>query len=63
MRSIELPWNNDKRLSDDMTRIVMKKEFFPYSQDKFIPDKPNEITSRFYPLGGVVGPCVYPAKS
>ena len=38
------------KYSDDMIRIEMK--YFPYFQDKFIPDKPDVISSGFFPWVG-----------
>ncbi len=37
MCSIVYPWNTEKKLSDDMIRIEMKRTFFPHFKDKIIP--------------------------
>ncbi len=57
MRSIMYPWNTEKRLSDDIIRIEMKRSFFPYFKDKIIPDSPDGATNGFFPPGGAVESC------
>ena len=50
MRSIVYPWNTEKKLSDDMIRIEMKRTFFPYFKDEIIP-VPDGATSVFFSSG------------
>jgi hypothetical protein len=56
MRSIVNPWNTEKKLSDDIIKIEMKRTFFPYFKDKII-SVPNGATSGFFPPGGAVESC------
>jgi hypothetical protein len=51
MRSIVYPWNTEKKLSNDITRIEMKRTFFPYFKDKII-SVPDGATSGFFPRVG-----------
>ncbi len=51
MRSIVYPWNTEKKLSDDIIRIDMKRTFFPYFKDKIIP-VPDGATNGFFPRVG-----------
>ncbi len=50
--AIDYPWNTEKRLSNHIIRIEMKRTFCPYFKDKIILEGADGITSGFFPQVG-----------